>query len=164
MTRRTLWMVVLMALGAGLVGCDHASKDLAREHLSDGSTVPLVNERVALRYVENPGMGFSLERWLDAGTRRWALPLTRGLALLLLGWLSWRRRRQAGRLEQVGFVLLAAGALGNGLERLSRGVVIDFIQIRGWPVFNFADVYLTVGVALLGWALWRAEIPRAHGQ
>lgn len=49
----------------------------------------------------------------------------------------------------IALVLILGGALGNYLDRLFRGFVVDFIHVPYWPVFNVADIWLSVGFALL---------------
>jgi signal peptidase II len=55
---------------------------------------------------------------------------------------------------------VTAGAIGNGLDRVVRGYVVDFVRVPHWPVFNVADVYVTAGAGLLGLAAWRASRTR----
>jgi signal peptidase II len=52
---------------------------------------------------------------------------------------------------RVALLLVTAGALGNYLDRIVRGYVVDFVQIPHWPVFNVADIYVTAGAILLAW-------------
>lgn len=52
-------------------------------------------------------------------------------------------------ITQTAFALILAGGIGNLIDRLFRGYVIDFISIWIWPNFNFADVYIVVGVLLI---------------
>jgi signal peptidase II len=59
------------------------------------------------------------------------------------------RRRPRPRVVEAALVLVTAGAIGNYLDRLTRGYVIDFVHLHHWPVFNVADVYVTGGAALL---------------
>jgi len=54
-------------------------------------------------------------------------------------------------LAEISFGLILGGALGNLLDRLIHGAVIDFLDFRIWPVFNLADSAITIGVILLAW-------------
>ena len=117
-------------------------------HLRGQASVQVIPRVMRLTYTENRDVGFSALRFVPPRVRR---PLILGLGasvLLLLGTL-WYRRRAAPPLEHVAFALLAAGGLGNVLDRLLRGYVIDFVHVRGWPVFNMADVWLVMGGLLL---------------
>jgi signal peptidase II len=55
-------------------------------------------------------------------------------------------------------VLMLAGALGNYLDRLFRGYVVDFIHVPHWPVFNVADIYVTVGAVVLVWSRFKSSM------
>jgi len=59
---------------------------------------------------------------------------------------------RAARMTQVGFALVFSGALGNIVDRIARGYVVDFIHVRGWPVFNVADIAVVVGMGLIALA------------
>jgi signal peptidase II len=61
----------------------------------------------------------------------------------------WWRRRHESVAEQAAYALLLAGALGNLLDRMFRGYVVDFIHVTHWPVFNVADALLVAGGILL---------------
>jgi signal peptidase II len=77
--------------------------------------------------------------------------------------------RSQRRWTRAALLLISAGALGNYLDRLWRGYVVDFVHVSYWPVFNVADAYVVAGAALLGWAMLsqrlleaiRARGPRA---
>lgn len=148
-TRRVAHFLLIGSLFLGLVGCDHATKRLARERLDGASPRVVVPDRVDLRYVENPGTAFSLERFVSPTVTRWALPAGRALALLGLLAFWWARRRETTLAEDATLAVVLAGAAGNTVEFLLTGRVVDFLHVHGWPVFNLADVWLAVGVGLL---------------
>lgn len=71
------------------------------------------------------------------------------LALLLVAVLWARMRKTATRAQHIAWALIFSGALGNVVDRAFRGVVIDFIHLSHWPVFNVADIAVVAGVVLL---------------
>jgi signal peptidase II len=146
--RRTVPLLVLCALVAGLVGCDHATKHLATARLAGRPAVTVVGNAVSLRYVENRDSAFGLLRRLAPTTRRPLLVAASLGATSLIVALWWRRRR-GGLLTHLAFALVLAGASGSLIDRALRGYVVDFVHVRYWPVFNVADAYLVAGVALL---------------
>jgi len=152
MTRARSFGLGLLALVA-LVGCDHVTKHVAKADLQGHPPKQMLGSVVELRYVENTDVAFNLMRALPETTRA-PLLLVSGLlgCATLLALLAWRPRRP---IIQAALLLVAAGALGNTLDRLARGYVVDFIHVRHWPVFNVADVCVTAGAALIVWASLR---------
>jgi len=144
------WWVFLALVGfaVGLVGCDHASKHLAEVHLGGQPRVDLVPGVLDLTYTRNHDVGFSLLRAVPPPVRSPLILATSSVASVLLA-VAWARRHAAPWSEQLGWAFLVAGALGNLLDRLLRGYVVDFVHLRSWPVFNFADVFLCVGAGLM---------------
>ncbi|HWA77730.1 MAG TPA: signal peptidase II [Polyangiaceae bacterium] len=141
------FMLVLLMVWL-LVGCDHVSKHLARNNLADGSVVPVAGSAFDLRYVENRDVAFNLLRWVPPGTRTPLILAIGACGVLALGGLLFARRA-GGRTQTVALSLLLAGALGNLIDRAWHGYVVDFLHVPHWPVFNVADVYVTIGVAAL---------------
>jgi len=131
-----------------LVGCDHATKGVAKRELDGGAIHDLVTGVVDLRYVENTDIAFNLLRWVPESIRTPGLLVLGALAIVGLGLLLVRSRAQS-RLQRWALVLVMAGAVGNYLDRVLRGYVVDFVHIHHWPVFNVADVYVTLGYVLL---------------
>lgn len=147
MARRALsWLLLLFTLA--LVGCDHATKVVAQSALERRGPVALVPGILDLHYAENRDTAFSLTRMLHfpgKGVLLMAVAVI-GLSAVIFAW--WRRRR-ASTAEQAAYALLVAGALGNALDRVLRGYVVDFIEIHRWPIFNVADVAIVAGAVLL---------------
>jgi signal peptidase II len=155
MARRIFpWLLILFT--AALVGCDHGTKLVAQRALEDRGPLGLVRGVLDLRYTENHDTAFSLLRSLQFEGKA---ALIVALALFALGAITvmWWRRRHASRLEQAGFGLIVAGALGNLLDRVGRGYVIDFIHVHHWPVFNVADILVALGGAALVIAAMRTR-------
>lgn len=72
--------------------------------------------------------------------------------ILALGvYLVLKNKMWEHRGHLVGFALILAGAIGNLIDRLHYGYVVDFIKVYWWPNFNLADVFIVVAVALLAW-------------
>lgn len=147
MARRALsWFLLLFTLA--LVGCDHATKVAAQSALDRRGPVALLPGLLDLHYAENRDTAFSLLRALPFAGKA-AFLVTVSLIGLLAVSLAWWRRRRASTVEQIAYALLVAGALGNVLDRVLRGYVIDFIEIHRWPIFNVADVAIVAGAVLL---------------
>jgi len=99
-----------------------------------------------LTYVKNTGAAFGL--FQGNGELLGWVSLAVGLALLLYLWLVGPRMGVAG---QLALSFVASGAVGNAIDRIGRGYVVDYLDIGPglWPVFNLADSLVVVGVALL---------------
>lgn len=137
------------ALAALVILLDQISKAwvLAAFHLHESLAVTSFFNLVL---VMNPGASFSF--LADAGGwQRWAFI---GLALAISLWLIVLIRRHAGeRLQPAAFALILGGALGNVIDRIRFGAVVDFLDFHlagwHWPAFNLADSAITLGVTLL---------------
>jgi signal peptidase II len=143
-----------------LVGCDHVTKYAAKTQLEGASGREVIRGLVNLQYVENTDVAFNLLRWVPETVRKPLLTATGGIAML--GLVAFAVTTAFGRARSrsivgAGLLLVTAGAVGNGLDRVVRGYVVDFVRVPHWPVFNVADVYVTAGAALLCLAAWRAR-------
>lgn len=147
-------LVAAAAVGA-LVALDLRTKAWAHRELRDRRPRLVADGHVTLRYQENPGIVFGLFRDTPAHSRRpFILAYSAASALVLLLLLVRRLLRPAGQgmVLSLGLVALLGGTLGNLVDRLQRGAVVDFIDYsaRGrvqWPTFNVADVALAIGMA-----------------
>ncbi len=147
--RASRLLVILLALMT--VGCDHVTKVAAARRLA-AHPLQLFHGMLDLRYTENHDVAFSaLSRLAFPGKDAILLALS---AVLTLGvGVAWWRARSAPVARQLALALVAAGALGNVLDRAMRGYVVDFIHLAHWPVFNVADTAIVAGGLL--WALSR---------
>jgi len=126
-------------------------------HLEPWSTEPYVvwAPMWRMRYAENPGAAWGLFRDLSLQARNTVFSLTLlGAVIFILFYFRKLAREQ--RLLQVALSLVFAGAIGNFIDRLARGYVVDFIDWHWWkrpdlywPTFNIADSMIVVGVILL---------------
>jgi signal peptidase II len=159
--------LVLVALVAGTcVGCDHATKALAELHLAGEEPTFLVGDTVCLSYVENAGAFLGLGGDLPERLRFWLFEVAVGLGLLwLLGWSVLDR--ELGVLRVVAIALVIGGGAGNLIDRVSLGVVRDFLQLGlgdlRTGVFNLADVAVTAGAVALVLAPRKTTPRRASG-
>ncbi len=140
--------LLLICLVLGVFGCDHATKGIAEHELKDEKPVAVIAGAVDLQYSQNYGIAFNVERFIPEAIRK-PLIFAGGLAALVFVGIAWVRRRRNLSIEHVAYAVLLGGALGNLLDRLFRGYVVDFVHVHGWPIFNVADVAICVGVGLL---------------
>ena len=104
-----------------------------------------------LTRLHNTGAAFSMFAF-DSGWQRWPLVLiSAGVGAILIGWLV-RNAAKSPVLQNTAFVMIAGGAIGNLIDRLNQGYVVDFIlfHIGQWhfPAFNVADSCITIGMIL----------------
>ena len=131
------WLIVI-----GVLALDQGSKLAVQRFMEPGASVPVVGGFLKLSIVYNPGGAFGI-----LGGRTILLVGVSVLALVLVLAVLPRIIR-AGYGWPVG--LLCGGALGNLIDRLRYGKVIDFIDFGFWPVFNAADIAIVAGALLLG--------------
>ncbi len=124
---------------------DQLTKLVIRSGLSEGESIPLIGNILHISLVHNTGAAFGL-------FRHQTLILT-GISILTFAAILffYRRIAASGRILRVGFALIAGGSLGNLIDRLRFGYVVDFLDFRVWPVFNIADSAITVGAILVLW-------------
>jgi len=151
---RNLFFVLL-----GTLLLDQVSKLAVLLFMQTGESIPLLSDVVRLTFVRNSGAAFGL-----LSGNRIPFLFTTFLAIVALLFLVVRSRRTRADLSFY-LVLVLAGAIGNMIDRLRFGEVIDFIDIGGknvrWPVFNVADSAVTVGVLLF---LYRSLVRRPDAE
>ena len=126
---------------------DQLTKHLAVHSLADGKVIRIIPGVLELTLVFNTGAAFGLGQGGQMLFTAMAFLISVGVLI----WLYRSIRGAGGFLRQAALVLILAGALGNALDRIRWDYVIDFIYIRliDFPVFNVADICVTVGCVLL---------------
>lgn len=139
--------LVLFAVVINLVLADAVIKELAAGYLKGAAAVSVIPGLFNLAYVENRGCAWGMFQG-----QVWPLAI---FGLVALAFLIWRRKSVfgSGRLPAIAEPLLYAGIIGNIIDRLFRGYVIDMFDfhwgIHHFPCFNLADSCICVAVGLL---------------
>ncbi len=139
MKYKKYFIVLLTSLLA--VFFDQLTKTLIRHNLGLNESVPLGNI-LHLSYITNTGSAFGLFK----GANQFFIVID-FIAILLI--LYFIKETKDGNLAYMSFGMLLGGTIGNLIDRIIYGHVIDFIDFRFWPVFNVADSAVTIGVILL---------------
>lgn len=148
-----------LGLAGVVIATDQATKVWVMAEFMLGESVE-VTSFFNLVFVYNTGAAFSFLAG-GGGWQRWFFV---ALALVISGWLVAMLRRHAfERLLPLSLSLILGGALGNVLDRLRLGAVVDFLDFHAagwhWPAFNVADSAITVGVALMLWHQFTEKEP-----
>ncbi len=141
MRRHRLWFFAAAIL---TLLVDQLSKALVRAYIPLGASVPIIPNAIYLTHTQNPGAAFGL--FPNATMLLIIVALLVSAILLWLGRQGFDRRRVA-----IAMGMMLGGAVGNLLDRVRFGAVTDFIDLKVWPIFNFADTALTFGALLLLW-------------
>lgn len=126
---------------------DRFTKHLVVTQMLVGQTIPLIPNFLHITYVKNPGAAFGI-----LAEKTWFFIIITILILAALFYLAFTEGKKSIFLA-VTLGLVAGGAIGNLIDRLQTGLVIDYIDFRGiWPfVFNMADSAIVVGMLLLAY-------------
>ena len=130
-----------------LILLDQGTKFWALASLKPIHNMTLVEGFMDLTFVENRGVAFGM-----FSGQRWFILL---LTVIIAAGLIWFYKAMPKKKEyfplRVSLVMVLSGAIGNIIDRLFRGYVVDFFEFTffEWPVFNVADIYVVVGVTLL---------------
>ncbi len=129
-----------------LVSLDQLTKWLAVVYLSESPAKVFIPGIIGFTYHENPGAA-----WGMLQDHRWVFMLTSTVAIVAIMIYLAKNRKNLHPLSITAFTLIVAGGVGNMIDRVLIGYVVDFINFLfiDFPVFNFADMCVTVGAALM---------------
>lgn len=138
--------MVYIILVAILIALDQVSKYIIDNNFFEGDTLGVITDFFHITYVKNRGIAFGMfQGKLDI------ISIATVIAIIAIIYYLYRDRNKMPILEKIGFNFILAGAIGNMIDRVARGFVIDIIDFRGiWAfVFNLADVWINIGVLLI---------------
>ena len=129
-----------------MIVVDQAVKHWAFTVLQPQHTIPLIENVFHLTYIENRGAAFSMFAKFDS---RWIFVALAAVITLAICYALSKKLMQTA-MGSWSLVLIAAGAVGNAVDRVARGFVVDMFDFRliHFPVFNVADIFICVGGVL----------------
>lgn len=126
-----------------IIIADQYTKLLVRQEMFLGQSKPLIDGVLHLTYVQNTGGAF--------GILRHHTQLFIAVSILVIGFMLYylAREKEKDFFHKLIFSLILGGAVSNLVDRVLFGYVVDFIDVLIWPVFNFADMAISVSIVLL---------------
>ena len=129
-----------------------------QSHLAEGESIPVVPGVMSLTYILNPGAAFGMLEH----QRLFFILMTVAVIAVLIHF--WRRIKEEAIVVQLGAAFFLGGAVGNLIDRIETGFVIDFFDFYFWPIFNVADIFICVGVGLIVWNIVMDECRKTEPQ
>ncbi|MDD4953789.1 MAG: signal peptidase II [Candidatus Omnitrophica bacterium] len=125
---------------------DQLTKFLISKILSYGQSLPVIGGVFHLTLLGNRGAAF--------GILKNQTPFFIFASLLAISLIYFELRKKKHNISyEIALGLICSGTLGNLIDRIRFGYVIDFLDFRIWPVFNIADSAISIGAVLLGWSI-----------
>lgn len=150
--------LILLALTPLILIVDQLTKLYIDRTMKLYQSVPLIDGFFSITYLRNRGAAFSF-----LAEASWRLPfflLATVIAIIAI-LVAFKKLRDDQRFAAVSLTMILAGAVGNLIDRVRMGEVIDFLDVywrnQHWPAFNIADSAICVGVALLAFDMFREE-------
>lgn len=157
MSRKLVLFLSILVVGVAL---DQSTKFLVVQTLSLGEQVPVIEGFFNLVLIYNRGAAFGLFANLSLEFAWIFFIITTSLVLGVVAYLWWRLPSDQ-TLAAVGFSLIFAGAVGNLIDRIRLGEVIDFLDFYlgryHWPAFNVADSLVCLGAGFLFWFIFKED-------
>jgi signal peptidase II len=135
--------VVLGGAALAVLALDQLTKHFVATDFEPGESRVAIPHLLYWTFVQNIHGAFGL-----FGSQIWLL-VGMALAVLAIFWFAFRDAAEQSLLVRIAFGAIVGGAIGNIIDRFHYGFVVDFIDLRWWPVFNVADSCITIGVGLL---------------
>lgn len=130
-----------------IIVLDQVIKYYISSNMFVGQSIPIVPQIFHLTYILNPGAAFGILE-----NQQWLFILI-AIALIVVVIYFYKRIKCLAKSFQVGIALLFGGAIGNMIDRIFIGKVVDYMDFRIWPVFNLADVAIVLGCAIVAFYL-----------
>jgi len=132
-----------------VVMLDQITKYMIVRNMTEGMSIPIIDQVFHLTFVLNPGAAFGM---LEHNREFFII-----MAIVVLMFVVYMRKKilEEPLPIQIGIALFVGGALGNLIDRMKTGLVVDFFDFRIWPVFNIADIAICLGVGVMIWSIIR---------
>ena len=136
--------ILVLVISAAIVVLDQIFKYLAINNLKSVENVAVIDNLLYFTYLENRGAAFGI-----FSNQRWLFIIATVLAIILLVYLDFVKKFQS-KIFNISVALITGGGVGNLIDRIFLGYVVDYIQISFFPpVCNFADYCITAGTIIL---------------
>lgn len=140
-------MNIIICISILLLLIDQISKLLVVKLIHINGSIELIKNFFYLTYTYNTGAAFSIL----TGQRIFLILIAIVILIVIFNYL--RKNKIESKIEKIAFSLIIGGSIGNLLDRIVRGCVIDFLDFKilgyNFPIFNLADTFIVVGVFLL---------------
>jgi len=135
--------VLFIATAAGAVAVDQLLKILVVAFMEPGRSITVIPAVLDITFTTNTGAAFGLLK----GSGQLIFLVATVVVVLILAWFFYTRHSDS-TWSFIALGMVIGGALGNVIDRICRGKVVDFVDLGWWPVFNFADMAIVAGVIL----------------
>lgn len=133
-----IWLVIILG-----IGLDQLTKWLVVNNLPYQSPIPIIGDFFSLKYIQNEGAAWSIL----SGKVDFLIIVT-AIVMVIIAVLLFKTPKE-DKLMRFSFALVLAGGIGNLIDRIVLGYVVDFLAFPNFPVFNIADCCVTVGIFLI---------------
>ncbi len=135
--------LLITIIAFSVLALDQLTKLLVAGNMQLGGSVPLIKNVFHLTYIQNTGAAFGVLKGFNM------FLIIFSIAVLAAIFYYYKKIAEKDRPVQVLAALVLGGIIGNLIDRIRFGYVIDFLDFRIWPAFNVADSCITVGVLML---------------
>ncbi len=141
-----MWSIFL-----AILSLDRLLKYFVSQNILLNQSLPVIKNIFHLTLIHNTGAAFGIFK-----NHNYLFIFISILAILFI-YLQSRKEKSTEMILKVSLALISSGTIGNLIDRIYFGYVIDFLDLRIWPVFNIADSSITVGAILLGYSILRKD-------
>ena len=140
-------MIIMFIISFIILIIDIISKRLVVNYLMDSESISIIDDFFRITYAKNTGIAFS---FLEGHV--WFIIL---MTIIVIGFIiKYVKDNDINKKELVGYSFIIGGAIGNLIDRIMYGYVIDFLDFNilgyDFPIFNLADSFIVIGVVILG--------------
>lgn len=140
--------ILIFSTALFIVILDQLAKFITKNNFELNQSVPLIKDILHLTYVTNAGSAFGLFKGFNLAF------ILFSIIIIIVVLYHIKKIKQDEKVLQLSVGLLLGGTVGNLIDRIAYGFVVDFIDFGIWPVFNVADSAVTISAVLLIILLW----------
>ena len=140
--------IFIFSITLFIVILDQITKFFIRQELQLNQSIPIIRNILNFTHTTNTGSAFGLFKGLNL------IFILFSFIVIIVIFRYLKEVKENERLLQFAVGSLSGGTIGNLIDRIFYGYVIDFIDFRVWPVFNIADSFITISVIFIAVLLW----------